>query len=238
LLLFGDNLRKSNCIFTLVKRVEVSACEISGIRHSSPELMHAVLQLCPSPPIFHSRTPAAVHASSVDVAMLKPLSPEATMYVKEPSWYLPALQMVQTSAFAPEYVPAGQMAQTDAFAPEYAPAAQFKHALVPSLEYVPAAQARQALAEDAPEVAEYVPIPHRRHALPPVVSEYVPAAQSVQLLLPSDAEYLPLAQSRQILTPSADAYLPLAHSTQSVAASWPSVSRYLPAAQLVHVDAP
>jgi hypothetical protein len=66
----------------------------------------------------------------------------------------------------------------------------------------------------------------------------VPAAQSVHVLPPSDAEYLPLVQSRQTLTPSANAYLPLAHGTQSVAASLPSVARYLPAAQLVHVDAP
>ena len=33
-------------------------------------------------------------------------------------------------------------------------------------------------------------------------------------------------------------YLPAAHVTQSAAASLPAVARYVPAAQLVHVDAP
>jgi hypothetical protein len=33
-------------------------------------------------------------------------------------------------------------------------------------------------------------------------------------------------------------YLPVAHFTQSAASSFPAVARYVPAAQLVHVDAP
>ena len=66
---------------TLAKRASVSACESCcgklPSEHIKPALLHTVLQLWPLPPIFHSRTPDAVHACSVDTAMLllKVLSP-------------------------------------------------------------------------------------------------------------------------------------------------------------------
>ena len=68
---------------TLAKRASVSACESCcgklPSEHIKPALLHTVLQLWPLPPIFHSRTPDAVHPSSVDTAMLllKALSPAA-----------------------------------------------------------------------------------------------------------------------------------------------------------------
>ena len=120
--------------------------------HDNSALMHAVLQLSPFATIFHSRTPATVHASRVDVAILpiKPLSPEAISGVKEP--YLPGAQLVQVLAPAPACLPAGQMGQTDAPAAEYVPAAHSKHADAldaPSVaRYVPAAQSWQAVAPD------------------------------------------------------------------------------------------
>ena len=54
-----------------------------------PALLHTVLQLWPLLPIFHSRTPTAVHASSVDLAMLllKPFSPEGNGEVKSTCKY-------------------------------------------------------------------------------------------------------------------------------------------------------
>jgi len=63
----------------------VSACEsccgkrLLLVEHDNPALLHTVLQLWLLPPIFHSRTPDAVHPSSVDTAMLllKALSPAA-----------------------------------------------------------------------------------------------------------------------------------------------------------------
>ena len=60
------------------------------------------------------------------------------------------------------YLPATQLVQTDAFAPEYFPAAQSVQVLWPSLEYVPAAQARHA---EAPTVAEYLPVTHIMQAV-------------------------------------------------------------------------
>ena len=234
----GDKLR-GKFIPTLVKRVEVSASEISGIRcirHSNPELMHAVLQLCPSPPIFHSRTPAAVHASSRDVAMLKPLSPEATMYVKEPSWYLPALQMVQTSAFAPEYVPAGQMAQTDAFPPEwYLPAVQLRQPEAPAAAALPAAQLRQP---EAPAAAEYVPAAQSAQSAAPA-NENVPAGQVAQTEAPAAAECLPASHREHVavageLEPSGP-YSPGLHGeSRHVEAA---VAECVPAAQISQNEA-
>ena len=64
----------------------MSACEscrgkrLLLVEHDNPAVLHTVLQLSPLPPNFHSRTPASVHASSVETAMLlfNPISPEAT----------------------------------------------------------------------------------------------------------------------------------------------------------------
>jgi hypothetical protein len=80
--------------------------------------------------------PAAVHASSVDLAMLllKPISPEGNVHVhvKEPSWYLPTPHS--------------------------------RHALTPvALEYFPAPQSVHVAALDAPAAAEYLPMPHPTH---------------------------------------------------------------------------
>jgi len=73
---------------TLAKRASVSACESCCGKllseHINPALLHTVLQLWPLPPIFHSRTPAEVHASSVDTAMLlllKAFSPGANHHI-------------------------------------------------------------------------------------------------------------------------------------------------------------
>ena len=115
-------------------------CGKMELSHDNLALMHPVLQvntLSRSVINFHSTTPAAVHAFSVDMAieLFKTSSPGAT----KPGRYLPTPHSwhVLNPAVA-VYFPAGQARQTDAFAPEYVPAAQFKHALLPSLEYVPA----------------------------------------------------------------------------------------------------
>ena len=120
----------------LAKRASVSACDscCGKLPHDNPALVHTVLQLWPSPPISHLVTPAAVHASSVELAMLllKPTSPGATTNVKEPSWYLPTPQN--------------------------------RHALTPVVaEYFPALQSTQVALFDAPDAAEYLPMPHPTH---------------------------------------------------------------------------
>ena len=71
---------------TLAKRASVSACEsccgkrLLLVEHNNPALLQSVLQLSPLLPSFHSRTPAANHASRVEMAMLllKPISPNPT----------------------------------------------------------------------------------------------------------------------------------------------------------------
>jgi hypothetical protein len=63
---------------------------------------------------------------------------------------------------------------------------------------------------------EYLPTPHRWHALLPVAFEYVPASQSVQVLSPP-LEYVPAAQSMQVLfeeAPTVSEYEPGAQATQ------------------------
>jgi hypothetical protein len=66
------------------------------------------------------------------------------------------------------YLPATQLVQTDAFAPEYFPAPQSKHADAPSVaRYVPAAHSKHADALDAPSVARYVPAAQARQAVAP-----------------------------------------------------------------------
>jgi hypothetical protein len=65
------------------------------------------------------------------------------------------------------YLPATQLVQTDAFAPEYFPAAQSVQVLWPSLEYVPAAHSKHADALDAPSVARYVPAAQSWQAVAP-----------------------------------------------------------------------
>ena len=55
------------------------------------------------------------------------------------------------------------------------------------------------------------------------------------------SENLPATQSEQVslaVAPLAAENLPLTHGTQSVTVSSPFVTRYVPAAQLVHVTAP
>jgi hypothetical protein len=102
--------------------------------------------------------------------------------------------------------------------------------------YLPAAHLLQA---EAPE-SEYWPAAHLAQAEAPA-AEYVPAAQLAQVeasVAPSAAENLPAAQSEHLSLAAAAENLPLAHGRQSVAASLPSDARYVPTAQLVHVDAP
>ncbi len=127
---------------TLAKRALVSASEscCGKFPHDSPALLHTVLQLWPLPPIFHSRMPAAVHASSVELAMLllKPISPEDTTTSKEPGLYLPTPH--RRHALTP-------------VALEYAPA-----------ENLPASHALQVEATVAPTAAEYLPAGHDVHA--------------------------------------------------------------------------
>jgi len=66
------------------------------------------------------------------------------------------------------YLPATQLVQTDAFAPEYVPAPQSKHADAPSVaRYVPAAHSKHADALDAPSVDRYVPAEQSWQAVAP-----------------------------------------------------------------------
>ncbi len=166
------------------KRTATSGLEPLNSRHDNSEFMQAVSQLSPTAPIFHALTPATVHASRVDVAILpiKPLSPGAISGVREP--YLPGAQLVQVLAPAPAYSPAGQVAQPDAPAATYLPvlhSEQAPSAVAPtSAENLPAAQLVQVLAALAPRVAEYLPLGH--------------GTQSVAASLPSVARYLPAAQ--------------------------------------------
>ena len=59
------------------------------------------------------------------------------------AWNVPASQMTQLSAAAPEYVPAGQLPQLLAPVPEDVPASQFVQLAAPLSEGVPAAQSSQ-----------------------------------------------------------------------------------------------
>jgi hypothetical protein len=123
------------------------------LSHDNLALMHTVLQvntLSRSVINFHSTTPAAVHAFSVDMAIwpIKTFSPGATkpgMYLPTPhSWHVlnPAVAV-------------------------YFPAAQSVQVLWPSLEYVPAAHSKHADALDAPSVARYVPAAQSWQAVAP-----------------------------------------------------------------------
>ncbi len=84
-------------------------------QHCNPELPHAVLQLSPELPSFHSLTPAVVHVCSVEslILLLKPINPEGI-----------------TADITP-YVPAPHNKHVlDVVAPrvlEYLPNAQFVH---------------------------------------------------------------------------------------------------------------
>jgi hypothetical protein len=153
----------------------------SSAKHSNPALSHTVLQLWPLCPIFHCWTPATVHSSSVELAMLliNPVSPEATTGA-----YLPAVQAMQSVSPAAEYLPAAQAMQvlaTEApVAVEYFPATHSRQTLAPSAaEYVPAAHAMQVLFEEAPLVEEYVPAAQLVQTVA-TAAEYVPAVQSLQ----------------------------------------------------------
>ena len=135
------------------------------------------------------------------------------------------------------------------------PALQAVHDDDPAEADFPAAQSVQVSLEVAPKEDETLPAGHLVQTAAASAAEYVPgphSSQSVSLSLPSDARYLPSAQEIQVAELvccfaieylpvshlvqtdafSSAEYVPGPHSTQSVSASLPSVSRYLPAAQL------
>ena len=66
------------------------------------------------------------------------------------AWNVPASQMTQLSAAAPEYVPAGQSPQMLAPVPEYLPASQFVQLAAPLSELVPACAKRHLRAAGMP----------------------------------------------------------------------------------------
>ena len=136
-------------------KMAVSCQNFAVLTLHAPWLTAGVLQLWPLPPIFHSRMPAAVHASSVDLAMLllKPISPEDTTTSKEPGLYLPTPH--RRHALTP-------------VALEYAPA-----------ENLPASHALQVEATVAPTAAEYLPAPQSAQLEEPAVAWNLPAGHDV-----------------------------------------------------------
>lgn len=127
------------------------------------------------------------------------------------------------------------------------PLEQPVHLLAPAAEYEFFAHAEQAL---APASAANWPDGHTTHWVPPEVALKVPEAQFVQKPAPA-AEYVPGAQALQLVDPAAEKEpaaqvehgsavpgenLPTTQDEQEPA---PSLTAYVPAAQLAHAaDAP
>jgi len=116
---------------------------------------------------------------------------------------VPARQLAQTVADAPEYLPAAHdpvTADSPAVA-QYDPALQALHALDPvEARKVPAKHEEQLV---APVVALYLPTPQLVHGAEPE-DEKVPTLHAVELLVQLDAPALdevPLLQTVQLLEP-------------------------------------
>jgi hypothetical protein len=84
---------------------------------------------------------------------------------------LPAAQLMHVAAeVAPVVVlnvPAMQLVQLPASAPEYVPAPHVVHEEEPAVEYVPALQDRQSEADDDPKLVLYFPAEHEMHDADP-----------------------------------------------------------------------
>jgi hypothetical protein len=173
--------------------------------------------------------------------------------------YLPAAQLVHAAEpVTVLYCPAKQAVHGPPSGPEN-PALQTQAvAIVDAIgDCVYTGHAEQVFANVAPTAAEYVLAAQSVHNAEPVIVLYFPAVHDVhdppfcpvnprlhtQLVSTvdpaTDCESVGQFEHELSAVAPADAeYLPAAHVTQSAAASLPAVSRYVPAAQLVHMDAP